>query len=93
MSNSDELERNMFSDPCMYDKTYSQHMTPKDLIARLQCVTRRELGSSQKTQHNIFKMNRMIRHETSRDLISHGIDLQPRTVRDRLRAKLASKFN
>ena len=73
-----------------YDKTYSQHMTPKDLIASMQQMEY-IVNVSQKAKHNISKIKRMVDRQTTRGSASHGVDLQPRTVRDRLRAKLASK--
>jgi len=48
-----------------------------------------------KYRYNDRVMAHMVGCQPARELLAHGLDLQPRTIRDRLRAKLAnkSKFN
>lgn len=50
-----------------------------------------ELDIPNRYRYNYDMMSYMVSCQPARELLAHGLDLQPRTIRDRLRARLVNK--
>jgi len=84
MSSTDELERHLFNEPLVYDTMQSQQLDKQTLICRTQYLNKMPKFISSSSR----RLRMMAECQRKDELVAHGLDMQPRTVRDRLRAKL-----